>query len=58
MSIGKLKGKCATNAADGVQGTLSAGGADTFTIGGTLNVSAGQAPVLYTGTFNVTVAYN
>jgi hypothetical protein len=58
MIIGTLKAKCASNVADGVQGTLSAGGADTFTIGGTLNVAAGQAPVLYTGTFNVTVAYN
>jgi len=58
MTINALLAKCASNVANGLQGTLSAGGADAFTIGGTLNVLAGQAPVLYTGTFAVTVAYN
>ena len=32
-------------------------GADNFTVGGTLTVGAAQIPGLYTGTFDVTVAY-
>lgn len=37
---------------------LSATSSDTFTVGATLNVSAGQVAGLYQGNFNVTVAYN
>jgi len=37
-------------------GTLL-GGLDTFTVGATLRVSPSQAPGEYTGTFDVTVAY-
>ncbi|HNR28573.1 MAG TPA: DUF4402 domain-containing protein [Bacteroidales bacterium] len=33
------------------------GGSDEFTVGATLNVKANQAAGAYTGTFNVTVAY-
>lgn len=33
-------------------------GADTFTVGATLNVGANQAAGSYTGSFDVTVAYN
>lgn len=47
-------------ASEGVEkntGTL-VGGNDTFTVGGKLNVVAGQAEGTYSGTFNVTVAYN
>ena len=39
-------------------GTLSAGGADSFTVGGTLNVAANQPTGSYAGTFSVTVTYN
>lgn len=39
-------------------GTLSAGGSQTVAVGGTLSVGATQATGTYTGTFNVTVAYN
>lgn len=40
-------------------GTLATGtGTDTFTVGATLNVTAGQAVGEYTGTYLVTVAYN
>ena len=39
-------------------GTLSAGGADSFTVGGTLHVAANQAAGSYAGTFSVTVTYN
>jgi hypothetical protein len=38
-------------------GTL-ASGTQTFTLGGTLHVGANQAAGSYTGSFNVTVAYN
>jgi hypothetical protein len=39
-------------------GTLSAGGSDNFTVGGTLHVAANQAAGSYTGTFSVSVNYN
>lgn len=39
-------------------GTLSAGGSQTIYVGGTLNVGVNQTQGAYTGTFNVTVAYN
>ncbi len=38
-------------------GTLT-GGTSTFHVGGTLHVGANQASGTYTGTFNVTAAYN
>ena len=37
--------------------TFAADGTDAFTVGGTLTVANAQAPGLYTGTFDVTVAY-
>lgn len=39
-------------------GFLDASGNQTLAVGGTLNVAANQADGNYTGTFNVTVAYN
>jgi hypothetical protein len=39
-------------------GTLTAGGADVFYVGATLEVDAAQAPGIYSGTFDVTVNYN
>jgi hypothetical protein len=39
-------------------GTLSAGGTQTITVGATLNVGANQVTGNYTGTYNVTIAYN
>jgi Mat/Ecp fimbriae major subunit len=39
-------------------GTLSAGGADTLTVGGALTVGALQAPGTYQGQMTVTVVYN
>jgi len=41
-----------------VTGLLDAGGAQTIYVGGTLNVAKSQRPGVYTGMFNVTVAYN
>lgn len=38
-------------------GTLSAAGAQQVDVGATLNVAANQASGLYSGTFNVSVAY-
>lgn len=37
---------------------LNSSGTQTFTVGATLRVNANQAPGIYTGTFNITVAYN
>jgi hypothetical protein len=58
MTIGTLLARTASAGADGLTGTLNGSGADTFTVGGTLTVTAGQIAGLYTGTFDVTVAYN
>ncbi|MCE1197899.1 MAG: DUF4402 domain-containing protein [Marinilabiliales bacterium] len=48
----------ALDAAHGASNTLAAGGTEDFYIGGSLAISAGQASGDYTGTFNVTIAYN
>jgi hypothetical protein len=58
MTISSLLARTASAGTDGLTGTLSASGTDDFTVGGTLNVSAGQVTGVYTGTFDVTVAYN
>jgi hypothetical protein len=58
MTINSLLARTASAGANGLTGTLNGSGADSFTIGGTLNVAAGQAAAVYSGTFNVTVAYN
>jgi len=58
MNINNLLARTVSAGSDGLTGTLSAGGTDSFTVGGTLNVAAGQATGLYTGSFDVTVAYN
>lgn len=58
MSISALKALVASKAAEQTTGTLTAGGTDSFTVGGTLIVDARQPTGPYTGTFNVTVAYN
>jgi hypothetical protein len=58
MDINGLLARPLSAGADQLTGTLSGGGTDSFTIGGTLNVNAAQTGGLYSGTFNVTVAYN
>jgi len=58
MTINSILARTASAGADGLTGTLSADGTDSFTVGGTLNVTAGQSTGLYSGTFDVTVAYN
>jgi hypothetical protein len=58
MIINSVVARTFSSAAEGTTGTLSAGGSDTFTVGGVLPVAAAQVAGLYTGTFNVTVAYN
>jgi hypothetical protein len=42
----------------GSASTLDANGEASLNLGATLNVNAGQEPGLYTGSFDVTVAYN
>ena len=58
MTIDNLLARTASAGANGLTGTLSVTGTDSFTIGGTLNVTAAQVAAVYSGTFNVTVAYN
>lgn len=58
MTINALLARSASTGTDGLNGTLNSSGTDSFTIGGTLNVAAAQPAAVYTGTFNVTVAYN
>jgi hypothetical protein len=58
MTIGSLLARTASAAADGLTGTLNGSGGDSFTVGGTLSVAAAQTTGTYTGTFDVTVAYN
>jgi hypothetical protein len=42
----------------GLNHTLDAAGLETFTVGATLNLITGQPAGSYTGTYDVTVAYN
>jgi hypothetical protein len=58
MTINSILARTVSAGVDGLTGTLSASGSDSFTVGGTLNVSAGQVTGVYNGTFDVTVAYN
>lgn len=57
MTVTAFTALPASAGAEQLTGTL-AGGSDTFTVGGTLQVTANQAEGIYNGTFNVTVAYN
>lgn len=47
-----------TSTPSGVGGQLGAGGSQTLSVGGTLNVGSDQAPGSYSGPFSVTVNYN
>jgi DNA-binding NarL/FixJ family response regulator len=60
MEIEKLLAKSTSGTeSNTATGTLMAGdGMESFTIGGTLTVPAGQLAGVYSGTFDVTVAYN
>ena len=57
MIITSLACRPNSEGADQLNGQLSAGGADYFSVGGLLSVGAAQAPGAYSGTFDVTVAY-
>jgi len=57
MNINGLLARSASAGSNGLTGSLNSG-ADTFTVGGTLNVAASQLAGTYSGTFDVTVAYN
>lgn len=50
MTVGTFTRNCSSCTLDGA-------GAGSFTVGGTLNVGAGQAVGTYSGNFDVTVAY-
>jgi len=58
MTINALAARCNSTAVDGLVGTLDQNGFDSFNVGGTLNVAASQYSGVYTGSFDVTVAYN
>lgn len=58
MSVGSLRAHFLGDADAAVISTLDESGDDSFTIGGTLEVPAGQNAGSYVGSFNVTVAYN
>ncbi|CAM3341386.1 DUF4402 domain-containing protein [Halomonas lysinitropha] len=47
-----------TSAPSGAGGQLSAGGTQTLTVGGALNVGSAQTPGVYAGTFSVILNYN
>lgn len=60
MALTKFSDLLAANATSGdvTTGTLSAGGAQSIYVGGTLAVAAAQVAGVYTGTAIVTVEYN
>ena len=58
MDITLMKARFNGAGADAIISTLSAGGTDSFTLGGTLTVQASQVGGKYTGTFPVIVDYN
>jgi hypothetical protein len=58
MTINTLLARFSGAGSDATTSTLSVSGVDGFTVGGTLNVAAAQTAGTYTGTFDVTVAYN
>lgn len=58
MEITELTARFSGTNADAVTSTISAAGADSFTLGGTLQVGANQVAGVYAGTFNVSIDYN
>jgi hypothetical protein len=58
MQITNWKARFLGASADAVTSTLASDGTDSFTLGATLNVAAGQIGGIYVGTFDVTVDYN
>jgi hypothetical protein len=58
MTISDLHTRPESKDSDGLIGKLDDFGADSFTIGGTLSVAASQLIGTYSGTFDVTIAYN
>lgn len=58
LNVDTFVSKSATLTVDSLTGKLDASNKDTVLVGATLRVATGQTAGLYTGTFNVTVAYN
>lgn len=58
MTINDLRSHPVSSGSDGFMGKLNGNGVDSFTVGATLTVPAAQPAGLYTGTFEVTIAYN
>ncbi|MFA6127955.1 MAG: DUF4402 domain-containing protein [Bacteroidales bacterium] len=57
MAVNTFLAHTASAGVDGLTGTLGGSG-DTFTVGATLNVPAAKPIGTYSGSFNVTIAYN
>ncbi|MGO4822583.1 MULTISPECIES: DUF4402 domain-containing protein [unclassified Flavobacterium] len=58
MKIDNLKARFNGASADATSSKLSTSGADSFVVGGILNIAATQNPGVYTGTYDVAVNYN
>ena len=58
MHITNWKARFLGAGSDAVTSTLASDGTDSFTVGATLNVAAGQIGGIYVGSFDVTVDYN
>lgn len=58
MKINQFTARFHGASADALSSTLPASGADSFTIGCTLNVGTNQMPGVYAGTFQVTMEHN
>lgn len=58
MHITNWKARFLGAASDAVTSTLASDGTDSFTVGATLNIAAGQVGGIYVGSFDVTVDYN
>jgi len=58
MTVNAMKARFNAAGADAVTSALSGAGTDSFTLGGTITVTAAQVAGTYAGTFPVTVDYN
>jgi len=58
MAVNQFLARPASAGADQLTGTIGVGGSDSFTVGATLTVAAGQAEGIYNGSFSVTANYN
>ncbi len=58
MTVTAMTARFNGKASDAITSALTAGGTDSFTLGGTLTVQANQIGGVYAGTFDITIDYN